>query len=299
MRLRGIFNDRSARLLPRNTFIDQQQLPRSRSSLLMLGSGSGRGNFRGSAPDLSRSVPSTPIMHKHQRAQMRSDLMLPEEDDGEDQMKRASVVTLPGEQHLRLITKMPVNATPNELVKVVTTNPQLNSADEMKSKPEMSTFKQTTTPPPPKTPEELGLVANRFGRPDLQEPSVELRIHEGPKLTARTQHLLHSTSFAIKRPSLASRSSGRSSLSSAMSMNNMHELSTSTRYYSDAELIFDAGLKAAALLDEVQPQLRSTLKPTHNGSVTDDFYHDLYAAKYTLPRITQRQLSLDDDPSAA
>ncbi|XP_017867556.1 PREDICTED: serine/threonine-protein kinase 10 isoform X2 [Drosophila arizonae] len=299
LRLRGIFNDRSARLLPRNTFIDPQQLPRSRSSLLMLGSGGGRGNFRGSAPDLSRSVPSTPIMHKHQRAQMCSDMMLPEEDGDEEQMKRASVVPLPGAQPLRLITMMPPSATPNELVKVVTPTPQLNSADEASVKPAMSTFKQTAAPPLPKTPEELGLVAHRFGRPEMPEPPVELRIHEGPKLTARTQHLLHSTSFAIKRPSLASRSSGRSSLGSAQSMYNMHELSTSTRYCSDAELIFDAGLKAAALLDEVQPQLRSTLKPNHNGSVTDDFYHDLYATKYRLPRIAQRQLSLDDDTSAA
>lgn len=237
-------------------------------------------------------------MHKHQRAQMCSDMMLPEEDGDEEQMKRASVVTLPGAQPLRLITKMPPSATPNELVKVVTPTPQLNSADEASVKPAMSTFKQTAAPPLPKTPEELGLVAHRFGRPE-PEPPVELRIHEGPKLTARTQHLLHSTSFAIKRPSLASRSSGRSSLGSAQSMYNMHELSTSTRYCSDAELIFDAGLKAAALLDEVQPQLRSTLKPNHNGSVTDDFYHDLYATKYRLPRIAQRQLSLDDDTSAA
>ncbi|XP_064538089.1 serine/threonine-protein kinase 10 isoform X2 [Drosophila montana] len=297
LRLRGIFNERSARLLPRNTFIDVQQLPRSRSSLLMLGGGSGRGNFRGSAPDLSRSVPSTPIMHKQHRAQMRSELVLPEEDDGEEQMKRASVATMPGASQLRLITQMP-GAAPNELVKVVTSTPQLNSAEEGNAKPPMSTFKQTT-PPPPKTPDELGLVANRFGRLDVNDAPVELRIHEGPVLKPHTQRLLHTTSFAIKRPSLASRSSGRSSLSSAQSMYNMHELSTSTRYCSDAELIFDAGRKAAALLDEVQPQLRSTLKPTHNGSVTDDFYHDLYAAKYRLPRVNQRQLSLDEDTTAA
>ncbi|KAM8713222.1 hypothetical protein ACLKA7_013522 [Drosophila subpalustris] len=312
LRLRGIFNERSARLLPRNTFIDVQQLPRSRSSLLMLGGGGGRSNFRGSAPDLSRSVPSTPILHRQQRAQMRSDLVLQEEDDNgssEEQMKRASVATMPraGAGQLRLITQMP--PTTNELVKVVTSTPQLNSAEEPNAKPAMSTFRQST-PPLPKTPDELGLVSNRFGRPETASETVELRIHEGPVLTAHTQRLLHSTSFAIKRPSLASRSSGRSSLSSAQSMYNMHELSTSTRYCSDAELIFDAGRKAAALLDEVQPQLRSTVKSTldstqsnsnGNGNVTnactDDFYHDLYAAKYRLPRIAQRQLSLDEDRS--
>ncbi|KAH8384592.1 hypothetical protein KR093_001798 [Drosophila rubida] len=301
LRLRGIFNDRSARLLPRNTFIDPQQLPRSRSSLLNLGGAgvglAGRANFRGSAPDLSRSVPSTPIMHKQQRALMRSDHVLLEEehDNGVDgPLKRASVATLPGRGELRLITQPPVA---NEVVKVVTSTPQLNSAEDASVKPAMSTFRQTT-PPPPKTPDELGLVSNRFGRPSnaVASEAVELRIHEGPVLTAHTQRLLHSTSFAIKRPSLASRSSGRSSLSSAQSMYNMHELMSSTRYCSDAELVFDAGRKAAALLDEVQPQLRSTLKPTLGAATaSDDFYHDLYAAKYRLPRVTQRQLSLDEE----
>lgn len=322
LRLRGIFNERSARMLPRNTFIDWQQLPRSRSSLLMLASGgssSGVGgmlNFRGSAPDLSRSVPSTPIMHKQQRALMRSDLVLAEDDEDveqqqQQQVKRASVATMPSSRsQLRLVTQQPelVQAPqPNELVKVVTTTPLLNSAEELNGKPPaMSTFRQATTPPVPKTPEDLGLVTNRFGRMDVNEPPVELRIHEGPVLSAHTQRLLHSTSFAIKRPSLASRSSGRSSLSSAQSMYNMHELSTSTRYCSDAEIIFDAGRKAAALLDEVQPQLRSTVKTngvtttttTTNGhaAATDDFYCDLYAAKYRLPRIAaQRQHSLDNN----
>ncbi|XP_062128119.1 serine/threonine-protein kinase 10 isoform X2 [Drosophila sulfurigaster albostrigata] len=310
LRLRGIFNDRSARLLPRNIFIDPQQLPRSRSSLLMLGGGSvGKlGNFRGSAPDLSRSVPSTPIMHKQQRAQMRSDLVLQEEDDDShvEPVKRASVATMPARSELRLITQMPAA---NEVVKVVTSTPQLNSAEDPSAKPAMSTFRQTT-PPLPKTPDELGLVSNRFGRPNDANDTVELRIREGPVLTAHTQRLLHSTSFAIKRPSLASRSSGRSSLSSAQSMYNMHELMSSTRYCSDAELVFDAGRKAAALLDEVQPQLRSTVKPTlgnasnrngtelNSATSTDDFYHDLYAAKYRLPRVTHRQLSLDEDSSA-
>lgn len=311
LRLRGIFNERSTRMLPRNTFIDMQQLPRSRSSLLMLGGGGGSGgmrNFRGSAPDLSRSVPSTPIMHKQQRAQMRSELVLAEDEEEEhlQQLKRASVATMPSSRsQLRLITKQPEpipQPTPNELVKVVTTTPLLNSAEELNAKPAMSTFRQTT-PPVVKTPEDLGLVTNRFARLDVNEPPVELRIHEGPVLSAHTQRLLHSTSFAIKRPSLASRSSGRSSLSSAQSMYNMHEMSTSTRYCSDAEIVFDAGRKAAALLDEVQPQLRSTLKPNGvngNGHVaaTDDFYCDLYAAKYKLPRINQRQLSLDEDTSA-
>lgn len=315
LRLRGIFNERSTRMLPRNTFIDMQQLPRSRSSLLMLGSGGGGSggmrNFRGSAPDLSRSVPSTPIMHKQQRAQMRSELVLAEDEEEEQlqQIKRASVATMPSSRsQLRLITQQPQEPTPkptpNELVKVVTTTPLLNSAEELNTKLAMSTFRQTT-PPVSKTPEDLGLVTNRFARLDVNEPPpVELRIHEGPVLSAHTQRLLHSTSFAIKRPSLASRSSGRSSLSSAQSMYNMHEMSTSTtRYCSDAEIVFDAGRKAAALLDEVQPQLRSTLKPNGvNGhaqvAATDDFYCDLYAAKYRLPRINQRQLSLDEDTSA-
>ncbi|XP_033234903.1 serine/threonine-protein kinase 10 isoform X2 [Drosophila pseudoobscura] len=317
VRLRGIFNDRSTRLVPRNTFIDVQQMPRSRSSLLMMGGSAGRlYNFRGSAPDLSRSVPSTPIMHKQQRAQMMGDLVLEEDEDLlVEQMKRASVTTLPAQSQLRLITTQTATQMPtNELVKVVTSTPPLNSAEEPNGKPAMSTFRQSTpTPPPlPKTPDDLGLVSNRFSRIDVkaaEQASVELRIQEGPVLTAHTKRLLHSTSFAIKRPSLASRSSGRSSLSSAQSMYNMNELANS-RYTSDAELIFsDAGLKAAALLDEVQPDLRSSVKPGHsrlNGSSvsadsaasTDDFYYELYAQKYKLPRVNQRQLSLEEDASA-
>ncbi|XP_022229898.2 serine/threonine-protein kinase 10 isoform X3 [Drosophila obscura] len=311
-RLRGIFNERSSRLVPRNTFIDAQQMPRSRSSLLMMGGNAGRlYNFRGSAPDLSRSVPSTPIMHKQQRAQMMGDLVLEEDEDLlVEKMKRASVTTLPGQSQLRLIT---VQTPTNELVKVVTSTPPLNSAEESNVKPAMSTFRQSTpTPPPlPKTPDDLGLVSNRFSRIDAkaaEEASVELRIQEGPVLTAHTKRLLHSTSFAIKRPSVTSRSSGRSSLSSAQSMYNMNELTN--RYTSDAELIFsDCGRKAAALLDEVQPDLRSSVKPGHsrqNGSAvsadsaasSDDFYCELYAQKYKLPRINHRQLSLDEDASA-
>ncbi|XP_017147514.1 serine/threonine-protein kinase 10 isoform X2 [Drosophila miranda] len=317
VRLRGIFNERSTRLVPRNTFIDVQQMPRSRSSLLMMGGSAGRlYNFRGSAPDLSRSVPSTPIMHKQQRAQMMGDLVLEEDEDLlVEQMKRASVTTLPAQSQLRLITTQTATQMPtNELVKVVTSTPPLNSAEEPNGKPAMSTFRQSTpTPPPlPKTPDDLGLVSNRFSRIHVkaaEQASVELRIQEGPVLTAHTKRLLHSTSFAIKRPSLASRSSGRSSLSSAQSMYNMNELAN-CRYTSDAELIFsDAGLKAAALLDEVQPDLRSSVKPGHsrlNGSSvsadsaasTDDFYYELYAQKYKLPRVNQRQLSLEEDASA-
>ncbi|KAI8039912.1 hypothetical protein M5D96_007337 [Drosophila gunungcola] len=314
--LRNIYNERPLRLLPRNTFIDPQHLPRSRSSLLMMGGGGSLlSNFRGSAPDLSRSVPSTPILHKQQRSQMISDLVLEEDEEQllSEQMKRASVTTLPAQSQLRLITQLPAN----ELVKVVTTTPPLNSAEDANAaKPAMSTFRGSTPPPPPppKNPNDLGLVSNRFSRLDAQAAAeasgggVELRIHEGPVLTAHTQRLLHTTSFAIKRPSLASRSSGRSSLSSAQSMYNINELST--RYTSDADLIFDSGRKAAALLDEVQPQLRSSVKPGHhsrlNGSVasadsaapSDDFYYDLYAAKYRLPRVNQRQHSCEEDSSA-
>ncbi|KAH8284940.1 hypothetical protein KR054_003018 [Drosophila jambulina] len=306
VRLRGIYNERSSRLLPRNTFIDPQHMPRSRSSLLMMGgSGSRLSNFRGSAPDLSRSVPSTPILHKQQRSQMISDLVLEEDEEQllAEQMKRASVTTLPAQNQLRLITQMPAN----ELVKVVTTTTPTNSAEDASSKPAMSTFRASSTSP--RTPDDLGLVSNRFSCLDAKaaaEASVELRIREGPVLNAHTQRLLHSTSFAIKRPSVASRSSGRSSLSSAQSMYNINELST--RYTSDADLIFDSGRKAAALLDEVQPQLRSSVKPGHsrlNGSVvsadsaalsSDDFYYDLYAAKYRLPRQLQQRLQQEVSP---
>ncbi|XP_039148021.1 serine/threonine-protein kinase 10 isoform X1 [Drosophila simulans] len=305
--LRNIYNERSSRILPRNTFIDPQNMPRSRSSLLMMGGGGNRlSNFRGSAPDLSRSVPSTPIMHKQQRSQMISDQVLEEDEEQmlSEQMKRASVATLPAQNQLRLITQLPAN----ELVKVVTSTPPLNSAEDVNSKPAMSTFRGST---PPKTPDDLGLVTNRFSRLDTKAAAeasgVELRIHEGPVLTAHTQRLLHTTSFAIKRPSLASRSSGRSSLSSAQSMYNINELST--RFTSDADLIFDSGRKAAALLDEVQPQLRSSVKPGHsraNGSVasadsaasSEDIYYDLYAAQYRLPRVNQRQHSCEEDSSA-
>ncbi|XP_017016959.1 serine/threonine-protein kinase 10 isoform X3 [Drosophila kikkawai] len=308
VRLRGIYSDRSSRLLPRNTFIDPQHMPRSRSSLLMMGgsgSGSRLSNFRGSAPDLSRSVPSTPILHKQQRSQMISDYVLEEDEEQllAEQMKRASVTTLPAQNQLRLITQLPAN----ELVKVVTTTPPINSAEDASSKPAMSTFRASSTSP--RTPDDLGLVSNRFSCLDAKaatEASVELRIREGPVLTAHTQRLLHSTSFAIKRPSVASRSSGRSSLSSAQSMYNINELTT--RFTSDADLIFDSGRKAAALLDEVQPQLRSSVKPGHsrlNGSVvsadsaassSDDFYYDLYAAKYRLPRQLQQRLQQEVSP---
>ncbi|XP_016972130.1 serine/threonine-protein kinase 10 isoform X1 [Drosophila rhopaloa] len=304
--LRNIYNDKTSRL-PRYTFIDPQHIPRSRSSLMMMGgAGSRLSNFRGSAPDLSRSVPSTPILHKQQRSQMISDLVLEEDEEQmlSEQMKRASVTTLPAQNQLRLITQLPAN----ELVKVVTTTPPINSAEDTNGKPAMSTFRSSSSP---KTPDDLGLVSNRFSRLDTtaaaEASGVELRIHEGPVLTAHTQRLLHTTSFAIKRPSLASRSSGRSSLSSAQSMYNINELTT--RFTSDADLIFDSGRKAAALLDEVQPQLRSSVKPGHsrlNGSVasadsaasSDDFYYDLYAAKYRLPRVNQRQHSLEEDSSA-
>ncbi|XP_050743071.1 serine/threonine-protein kinase 10 isoform X1 [Drosophila biarmipes] len=308
VRLRNIYNERTSRILPRNVFIDPQHMPRSRSSLLMMGgSGSRLSNFRGSAPDLSQSVPSTPIMHKQQRSQMISDLVLEEDEEHllSEQMKRASVTTLPAQNQLRLITQLPQN----ELVKVVTSTPPLNSAEDVNDKPAMSTFRGGSASP--KTPDELGLVTNRFSRLDAKAAAeannVELRIHEGPVLTAHTQRLLHTTSFAIKRPSLASRSSGRSSLSSAQSMYNINELST--RFASDADLVFDSGRKAAALLDEVQPQLRSSVKPGHsrlNGSVasadsaasSEDFYYDLYAAKYRLPRVNQRQHSCEEDSSA-
>ncbi|XP_011179528.1 serine/threonine-protein kinase 10 isoform X2 [Zeugodacus cucurbitae] len=70
LQLRGFFND-APRTLPRGLFLNDNQMLRSRTYFTL--SSDPRAKFTGSTPDLSRSMPTTPIFRKFAQTKMRSD----------------------------------------------------------------------------------------------------------------------------------------------------------------------------------------------------------------------------------
>lgn len=70
LQLRGFFND-APRSLPRGLFLNDNQMLRSRTYFTL--SSDPRAKFHGSTPDLSRSVPTTPIFRKFGKLKERSD----------------------------------------------------------------------------------------------------------------------------------------------------------------------------------------------------------------------------------
>lgn len=70
LQLRGFFND-APRSLPRGLFLNDNQMLRSRTYFTL--SSDPRAKFTGSTPDLSRSVPTTPIFRKFAQTKLRSD----------------------------------------------------------------------------------------------------------------------------------------------------------------------------------------------------------------------------------
>ncbi|XP_011204222.2 serine/threonine-protein kinase 10 isoform X1 [Bactrocera dorsalis] len=70
LQLRGFFND-APRTLPRGLFLSDNQMLRSRTYFTL--SSDPRAKFTGSTPDLSRSVPTTPIFRKFAQPKLRSD----------------------------------------------------------------------------------------------------------------------------------------------------------------------------------------------------------------------------------
>ncbi|XP_036333880.1 serine/threonine-protein kinase 10 isoform X2 [Rhagoletis pomonella] len=70
LQLRGFFND-APRSLPRGLFLSENQMLRSRTYFSL--SSDPRAKFHGSTPDLSRSVPNTPIFRKFGKLKERSD----------------------------------------------------------------------------------------------------------------------------------------------------------------------------------------------------------------------------------
>lgn len=287
----GIF-DNTPRILPKGIFLSNaQQMSRSRT--LSMFSSSISSNFRSSVPDLSRSVPNTPVFYKHGRTNALSEAQdgayssMPRPSRPQNNSdKNTSLVKYPSGSYGKGLesVKLSVTEEPEEqdVVKINTlsmVSPTQNIKEQ--SFPALSTFKASHSPSTKFRETRDGIVLNRFDRNSF------IQDDEVGNLRLEAHSLLHSSSsFVIKRPSFMPERN--TNLNASYSLHNIQETYSRNQsrphHQSERNL---AGEKAAALLDEVDPKLRATLK-------TDQIYHDKgpfdgfllqKGPKFTIPRI--------------
>lgn len=287
----GIFND-LPRVVPKGTFLNSaQQMLRSRT-LSMFSSGISS-NFRSSVPDLSRSVPNTPLFFKQDRPRVTdlqdgtSSMPRPRPSSKSD-MNRHNKMNYSNNTSPKFVEfrKFPqvVNETFHEEdVVEIKTSPTPSTINTIKEEnnPPLTTFRSSFSPSTVALREHNDdMVVNRFGRKTMSS-NEELR-----NIRVDPHSLLHpSSSFVIKRPSVLPERS--MSMTASHSLHNIPEGYPAKRRQqipNDAHL---AGEKAAALLDEVDPQLRATLRRSETYE-EDKLYEGFLlqrGPKFTLPRI--------------
>ncbi|XP_053964757.1 serine/threonine-protein kinase 10 isoform X1 [Anastrepha ludens] len=317
LQLRGFFND-APRSLPRGLFLSGNQMLRSRTYFSL--SLDPRAKFHGSTPDLSRSVPTTPVFRKFGPTKERSDSLaleraprLREERFTDEivELRQAHGVLTPrfvsaaataASSSAAGVVKVDMPSDVGQLKAINVQTPTLGASRQVDSeRPLLSTFR-STMPPQSSHNNELtknmntniystphaDIVSNRFNKKEnlkVDEPTTtisETTISNKPDLRHQAQNLLYSSSFAIKRPSLYG--TGRSSLGSTQSLYDIYE--GTTRFNTPAERV-EPGVrlpnkKATALLDSIEPSLRASIKL---GSVQEVNNLDDKEVKYTIPRI--------------
>uniref|UniRef100_A0A1I8PK28 Protein kinase domain-containing protein n=1 Tax=Stomoxys calcitrans TaxID=35570 RepID=A0A1I8PK28_STOCA len=296
----GIFND-IPRIVPKGVFLNNsQQMLRSRT-LSMFSPGISS-NFRSSVPDLSKSVPNTPILIKQQCPKTSNELPV-----GTSSMPRPSYNTTtnaPTKLNYSRNPSLNYNIMPSDGNQFMETEEDLV---EIKTSP-ISNVTQTIK-------EEVNPVLTTFGNSHLQT-KIDTREYSDDSafnrfdrkslasdkditnLRVDTRPLLHpSSSFTIKRPSILPERS--SSMSASISLHNLPEgFSAPT---SDSNV---AAEKAAALLNDVDPLLRATLRrsQTHEDGKPYEGFLLQRAPRFTLPRIvpkpTNNQNIKDEDSMA-
>lgn len=291
----GIFNE-TPRLLPKGIFLGHlNNMARSRT--LSMFSSNTSSNFRGSVPDLSRSVPTTPMFtFRHDRGKLMGDLKstsatTPRNINNSKLVPEYKTLTSDMNQELSFLDEK------DKLVEIKTT-PSLSAVKCLQEEtPPLTTFKSpcssNTTINACQNRDDI--IINRFSK--TNDDLVKLR--------NQPASILHSSSsFIIKRPSyLPERTSTISNSHSIQNLQNIHSSKNSDEKYTNL-----AGQKAAALLAEVQPSLRASTKCEINyiEAENEDSYQGLLlqnAPKYAIPRVatntTEKRDSIKMDSFAA
>uniref|UniRef100_A0A0K8V6T0 Uncharacterized protein n=1 Tax=Bactrocera latifrons TaxID=174628 RepID=A0A0K8V6T0_BACLA len=171
LQLRGFFND-APRTLPRGLFLGDNQMLRSRTYFTL--SSDPRAKFTGSTPDLSRSVPTTPIFRKFAQPKLRSDSLALERAPklGEQrateaivELRQAHGVLTPRFAAAATVTVAPTTATlttatttsndsidmpsaAGQLKAINVQTPTLGASRQVDTeRPTLSTFRSTMPPP--------------------------------------------------------------------------------------------------------------------------------------------------------
>nr|XP_036231369.1 serine/threonine-protein kinase 10 isoform X2 [Bactrocera oleae]XP_036231370.1 serine/threonine-protein kinase 10 isoform X2 [Bactrocera oleae]XP_036231371.1 serine/threonine-protein kinase 10 isoform X2 [Bactrocera oleae]XP_036231372.1 serine/threonine-protein kinase 10 isoform X2 [Bactrocera oleae] len=312
LQLRGFFND-APRSLPRGLFLNDNQMLRSRTYFTL--SSDPRAKFTGSTPDLSRSMPTTPIFRKFAQTKLRSDsLALERAPKLREQRSTADIVELRQAHGVLTPRFATVDAAPttatttnNDIIDMPSVAGQLKAINVQTptlgasrqvdiERPTLSTFRNTMPAQSRNAPmRDADIVNDRFSKRDnvsVDEPTASSAArattksaltNNEPELRQQAQNLLYSSSFAIKRPSLYG--SGRSSLGSSQSLYDIYE--GTTRFNNEHTApplppIGLAGRRASALLDSIEPSLRASIKL---NSVQELHNLDDNEVKYTIPRI--------------
>ncbi|KAI8116124.1 Serine/threonine-protein kinase 10 [Lucilia cuprina] len=290
----GIFNE-TPRLVPRGTFLGNiNQMARSRT--LSLFSSNISSNFRGSVPDLSRSVPTTPMFtFKHDRVKLVDSLKntsssIPRYPDSSNEgvlEKTSTVFTKPllandidqivylGEENDKIVE-----------IKTTSSIPAVKNMNKRHLPISLTTFRSRSPTSAINSESRDDIVFDRFSKAD--EELVQLR--------NQPNSLLHSSSsFIIKRPSyLPERNTTMINSHSVQNLQKISLLENRVKpldSFSSSEMKYTslAGQKAAELLAEVQPTLRASTKCDRNSIDTEeDSYDGLMlqkAPKYAIPRV--------------
>lgn len=289
------------RPLSRSGFLSGFQMTRSRTFLTPTSDYS-RINFRGSAPDLTQSVPNTPIMHKQQRVKMLNSTISVESVLEESPQKRvANSVYIPpppsrtresvvpygateqfveirrkqGQLLPRISSTLPHKKHPVEdytLTKVRISTVPINK-QESDQQPVLQTFRNTMQPTRSlerrNSNEDIGVVIDRFKAPTSPQPM------------SAAHSLLHSTSFAIKRPSLLQRQ--KDSMNGAQSLHNIYEAATDFNYDNGNRREWS---KALTLLDDQPKRATSNWGAVRGSNSFADGVPLSAISTYSIPRVS-------------
>ncbi|KAM7345226.1 sterile20-like kinase isoform 2-T4 [Cochliomyia hominivorax] len=271
----GIFNE-TPRVVPRGTFLGNfNQMARSRT--LSMFSFATTSNFRGSVPDLSRSVPSTPIFT------FRNDCM---------KIVGGTKSSYSSEHRNSHNSFNTTNQKDNSLSSDMYKEECLIEKDkivEIKTQSSSSSVKRINEGNPPvllttfKSPCSFTTMSENCN--DIVIDRFSKRSEEGKMRNQPNSILNSSSSFIIKRPSYLPGTN--IAMINSQSIHNLQNISSSDNTKIKHTNL--AGQKAAALLAEVQPTLRGTTKFDSDSSNTEETYHELVlqmAPKYAIPRVT-------------
>uniref|UniRef100_A0A1A9WAE5 Protein kinase domain-containing protein n=1 Tax=Glossina brevipalpis TaxID=37001 RepID=A0A1A9WAE5_9MUSC len=260
--------------------------------------------FRNSVPDLSKSVPTTPIFYKQERLKALKELEISDRTASVPR-RHSSKMNLPNSSEFettRIANEdIPNNTESEEVyqfnpedyekrVVKIRTKPYVDSNNiNAYDRPSLVTFRASFSHSPQPYGSSDEFMPNRISRLSVNDDSTMLR-HQAQSL------LFPSSSFAIKRPSLLPERS--MSVGGSKSLHNIHEVSTnnnmqmaSNENLSRPRIVVSTS-RTAALLNQIEPQLRASIKRDETSLYeTENSYEGMVlrtAPKYTIPRVINK-----------